>query len=176
MPAHAPRSAELGGLRPAGILPLDQRKRRHLRVGDDRNAADIAVGRRDVDGSAKTSDQLGRGVHIVDADIPQPSRRRAHFSRVLRQLDESAYRAACSCEKAIGQIGRRHVLRAPTQDAGVEGLGGRYVSRDQLVPGETSMLKDHVGFSVRANNQPQRSMEPTRLVFRRMIVRPSPVT
>src|ERR1035437_10115143 len=69
MPAHAPQFARLGGLLLAGFQPLDQPKRYPLRVSDNRNAADIAVRRRDVNGSAKTLDPVGGNVRVLDADI-----------------------------------------------------------------------------------------------------------
>src|ERR1700685_3980674 len=85
MPAHAPRSAEFGGLRPAGILPLDQRKRRHLRVGDDRKAADVGEVRWwDVYRSAKPLDPVDGIIHVVDSDISPPLRRHPRSPRALR--------------------------------------------------------------------------------------------
>src|SRR5258705_3861730 len=83
MPAHAPRFVQLGGLPLTGFQPTDQRKYCRLRVGDDRNTADVAVRRRDVHGSTKTFDAVGSSVHAVDPDIYHPPRRHAHFPRVF---------------------------------------------------------------------------------------------
>src|SRR5215211_4432170 len=83
MPTHAPRFVQLGGLLLTGFLPIDQRKYRRLRVGDDRNTADVAVRRRHVHGSTKIFNPVGRSVHVVDPDISHPPRRRAHFLRVF---------------------------------------------------------------------------------------------
>ena len=56
-------------------------------------AADIGdFRRRNVHGSAKTLDPVGGGVHVVDPDISDPARRRAHSLRVLRQVHQPADR------------------------------------------------------------------------------------
>ena len=84
MPAHPPRRARLGGPRRAGFQPFDQSKRRHLRVGDDRKAADVGdVGRRDVDRSAKLLGPVDGGVNVVDANIADPIWRASLFSSRL---------------------------------------------------------------------------------------------
>ena len=141
------RVARRGGLELARLEPVNQPKRCHLWVSDDRNAADIAVRRRDVHGSAETLDAVGSRVHIVDANVPHPPRRRAHFPCLLRQVHESAYRDPFRGEQGVGEIRCRRVLRAPAHDCLVEGLGARQVCRYQLVPDEPSTMIDHVGFS-----------------------------
>src|ERR1700730_4501762 len=53
-------------------------------------------------------------------------------------------------KQVIGQTG---IPRAPAHDIGVEGLGGFFICRHQLVPDETAMRIDHVCFSVRARKE-----------------------
>ena len=151
MPAHAPRRAQLGGLRLAGFQPLDQRKRCHLRVGEDRKAADVGDVRRwDVHRSAKLLDPVDGSVHVVDSDISDPVRRRTRSPRVLRHVHQPGDGGISNGKQAIGQTGHRGIPRAPAHDTGVEGLGDFYVCRHQLVPDETAMRIDHVCFSFRA--------------------------
>ena len=53
MPAHTPRLAELGGYLPGRLQPVDQSKCCSLRIGDNRNKADIGVGRWDINGATE---------------------------------------------------------------------------------------------------------------------------
>src|SRR6202043_3843745 len=70
VPADMARRGQRGGLLLAGVQPLDQGERRRLRIGDDRKAADLGdVRRRNIYGAAKTLKSIGRGIHVVDADI-----------------------------------------------------------------------------------------------------------
>ena len=82
VPADAPRRAQINGLLLSRWLsPLEQRKRCHLRVSDDRKAADVQdVLRLDVHGAAKVLDPVCGGVDVVDADISDPTRPLAHVS------------------------------------------------------------------------------------------------
>ena len=89
MPAHASRRAGCGGLALAGFQSLDQRKRRHLRIGDDRKAADVGnIGRWNIHRSAKLLDPLDSSVHVVDSDVSDPARRGAGSPPLLRQAHQ----------------------------------------------------------------------------------------
>src|SRR5262245_11565860 len=144
MPADTSRRAQRGGLL-IPLQPLEQRKRRHLRVDGDRKATDVGdARRRDVQGAAKLYDAVGGGVDVVDADVSEPARAQAHLSCVLRQLHQAADGGLSDGEQGIGRTGHRRILRAPADDLGVELFGALRVRRRQLVPDEAAMRIDHV--------------------------------
>ncbi len=145
MPADAAQSVRRGGLLSVGSLPLDQRQPGGLRVGEDREAADVGnVGRRDVHGAAEAHDLVGGGVHVVDQDISEPARVSARSTRVLRQIHQAAYQGVPGGKHHIRPARRRSVQHPPSHDPGVKGCGRRHVRGGQLVPGESTVNIDHV--------------------------------
>src|SRR5579883_15751 len=151
VPAHMPQSSGPKRLLLAGLQLLDQGKHRLLGVGDDRKAADIGNVRwRDMHRSAKLPGPGSGSVHIADADIADPMRRHAHFSRLVRQFQQPSHGCVSGGKHAIGDTRHRSVPRAPAYDTGIEGLSGFHICRHQLVPDETAMRIDHLCFSIRA--------------------------
>jgi hypothetical protein len=148
MPDDTARRFQRGGLLLTGSRPLRQRKRCHLWVSNYRKTADIGdVCRRQVHDAAKTPDPLGDDVHVVDPDISDPPRRRAHSLRLLRQVHQPADRGLTGGKHHIGDAAHRRVHCAPSDDLGIEDLGRLWVRCHQFVPDETAMRIDHVGFS-----------------------------
>src|ERR1700684_2090628 len=79
--------AELAGIR--GFLwrrqqAIDHRKRCSMGIGYNRNPADIGIGGRYVHRAAKALDPISSYVRIPDADVPHPSRPRAHLAACFR--------------------------------------------------------------------------------------------
>src|SRR5262245_20161025 len=87
---------------------------------------------------------LGSGIHVVDADIPDPAWPHAHPPRVLRQVEQAADRQIARREQRIGHPRLRCVARAPAHDIDVEGSGGRAVAGHQLVPDEATVRVGHI--------------------------------
>ena len=103
MPAHATRRAQPGGRLLTRLQPFDHGECRHLRIGDDRKAADVGhVRRRDIHRSAKLLGPLHGVVNVVDFDIADPMRRRAPPCGLLRHAHEPGDGRISSCKKAIG--------------------------------------------------------------------------
>lgn len=165
MPADTPRCVRLRRLL-AGLQPCYQRERRRLRVSDDRNATNIAVRRRDVDGAIKAHNSVGDCVHVVDPHISYPSRRSAHSPRVWREVHETAHRHPSNNKLMICEISRGRVLCSPAQNLAIKGLGRGHVGRQELVPDETAMMIGHVCSSVRAHRQSHRNIHPCTSVYR----------
>ena len=93
MPADASGVAQVTGTREIGSQSINQGKRRSLRIRHHGNAADIAVRGRDVNGAPEMLDPLSCLIHVLDDDIPYPSRPRTHLQRLLRQTHQSANRS-----------------------------------------------------------------------------------
>ena len=91
MPANMAQCARVIRWLSAGITPFDQNKCRHLRVSDNREAADVTgIGRRYMYRSTEFFHPVGGAVHVVNADITDPLRPDASFLRVQRHVGQSA--------------------------------------------------------------------------------------
>src|ERR1700676_4628888 len=164
MPADVPGLSRLGGQRTAVPEAAYQAKYCRLRIGDHRDKTNVGLGRRDMHSAAETLDPISRYLNVVDFDIPHPSWPGAHLPAFLRQVHQSAQRDLSGAKHGVSQIWRRRVVCAPTHYVAVERLGTRHVRGHEFVPGETSGIIDHVGFSVRAC-EISRRIEPARLPF-----------
>ena len=148
------RRAGLGKRRVAGVRGVEQREHRTLRIGNNREAADIwNVRRRNVHGAAEIFDPFGGGVDVIHRDISDPARRRSHFPGVLRLRHHPADRHLSGGKHRVSHAGNGPILGVPADHFRIESLRGLRIARHQLVPNKTAPLISHVCVSVRVGSK-----------------------
>ena len=148
MPAHPSRLVRFGRLLLAGDQSLDQRQCGVLRIGDDRNTADIAVVGGTYTLPPRCLSRSAAASTVIDADIAHPPCGRAHAPRLLRQIHQAANRGRSRAKQRVGDIGPGVVLDAPADNLGVERPGCGHVRCNQLVPAETPVITDQRQISI----------------------------